>query len=426
MRSAAHGRGSTPSSRPSTATTASTTWKTGPEISDAAYDRLLRELQELEAAYPGLAARRLPDPARGRPPGGGLPDRRAAGADALPRKRHGRGARCAPSTSGSGGSSGSSDPVAYAGEPKLDGAGVELVYEHGGIDRRLHPWGRPDRRGRDGKSPAGLDLPLALAGKHPARVSVRGEVVLPLAAFRRLNEARRQRGEEPFANPRNAAAGALRQLHDIDRRRLGALEFRAYAVAEGLPAGLPTQMGVLGQLAAWGFRVSAECEACRRRRRRDRLPRAPAREAGAVCRSRSTATVFKVDRLDLQAELGELPRSPRWAIAFKFPPAAGDDGRRGHRGAGGANGSADAGGEAAPGAGRRRHRLERVAAQPGRGRPQGRTRGRHRRGAACRRRDPPDRRGREGEASLATRAPSGCPRSVRCAARGRSASRARS
>jgi DNA ligase (NAD+) len=134
-----------------------------------------------------------------------------------------------------------------------------------------------------------------------------------------MNEARLAREEEPFANPRNAAAGALRQLREIDRRRLGALELRAYAVAEGLPASVRTQMGVLAQLAAWGFGVSPECAACEDveaaiayhahlRERRDRLP------------IEVDGTVFKVDRLDLQAEIGELPRSPRWAIAFKFPP----------------------------------------------------------------------------------------------------------
>src|SRR5690606_21761156 len=96
----------------------------------------------------------------------------------------------------------------------------------------------------------------------PARVSVRGEVVLPRRAFARLNRLRAERGDEPFVNPRNAAAGSLRQRDDVDVERLRSLEFRAYTIAEGRLRDVATQLDVLARLRAWGFRVSDESELC--------------------------------------------------------------------------------------------------------------------------------------------------------------------
>lgn len=291
-----------------------------PEISDAAYDTLLRELQHLESQYASLRRPDSPTQRVGAPPTSGfatvphsvpmLSLDNAMGEDEM-RAFDERIRRILASD----------EPVAYAGEPKLDGAGIEVVYEDGVL-----AFGATRGDGRSGEDVSAnlrnlSSLPLVLRGDSPprGRVSVRGEVVLPVAGFRRLNAARVARGEEPFVNPRNAAAGALRQLHDVDRRRLGALELRAYAVAEGLPASVRTQMEVLRQLAAWGFTVSPECELCpdldvavayhaRLLGLRDALP------------IEVDGAVFKVDRLDLQREIGELPRSPRWAIAFKFPP----------------------------------------------------------------------------------------------------------
>jgi DNA ligase (NAD+) len=211
-------------------------------------------------------------------------------------------------------------PVAFVVEPKLDGASLELVYEHGELAVAAT---RGDGRiGEDVTANVRLSqsIPLLLDGPAPDRVSVRGEVVLPIARFARLNRAREERGLEPFANPRNAAAGSLRQLHDIDRDRLRALEFRAYAIGEGLPRGVATQSGVLAALADWGFVVSGEAVVC---------PDVDAAIAAhqALLAERAAlpveidGSVVKVERLDLQAELGELSRSPRWAIACKFPPS---------------------------------------------------------------------------------------------------------
>ncbi len=292
-----------------------------PEISDAEYDRLTRELEALEADWPELKRPDSPTERIGPPPAEGFAPARHlvpmlsldnAMDESEMRAFDERVRRIL----------GSDAPVEYAGEPKLDGAGVELVYESGRL-----AVGATRGDGRVGEEVTAnlrlvLTIPSSLADKGPKpprHVSVRGEVILPIAAFERLNRKRVARGEEPFANPRNAAAGSLRQLHDIDRERLRSLEFRAYAVGEGVPAGVRTQMQVLATLRGWGFVVSAESALCadvdktiayhaRMLKKRDALP------------IESDGTVFKVDRLDLQTELGELPRSPRWAIAYKFPP----------------------------------------------------------------------------------------------------------
>jgi len=291
-----------------------------PEISDAEYDRLSRELEALEAEWPELGRPDSPTRRVGPPPAEGFapaPHRvpmlslENAMDETEMRAFDERVRRIL----------GSDAPVAYAGEPKLDGAGVELVYESGQLAA-----GATRGDGRVGEDVTAnlrlaLTIPVVLADKGPKpprRVSVRGEVILPIAAFERLNVERAARGQEAFANPRNAAAGSLRQLHDVDQGRLRSLEFRAYAIGEGVPAGVRTQMQILATLRGWGFVVSPESELCadvdkaiayhaRMLKRRDDLP------------IESDGTVFKVDRLDLQAELGELPRSPRWAIAYKFP-----------------------------------------------------------------------------------------------------------
>jgi DNA ligase (NAD+) len=293
-----------------------------PEISDADYDALFRELQELEALHPELAQPDSPTQRVGAPPAEGFDtaphrspmlsldnamDAEEMGAfDERIRRMLGR----------------EDDPIAFVGEPKLDGAGVELVYEQG-----LLTLGLTRGDGQTGEDVTVslkkvMSIPLRLdSGEAPIPdvASIRGEVVFPVAAFRRLNRLRTEQGLEPFANPRNAAAGSLRQIHDIDPRRLRSLEFRAYAVAEGLPSAVRFQWDVLETLRAWGFVVSPESGRC------------PDLEAAVAFHSSLAekreglpveidGSVFKVDRLDLQDQLGTVSRSPRWAIAFKFPP----------------------------------------------------------------------------------------------------------
>ncbi|MEE2677759.1 MAG: NAD-dependent DNA ligase LigA [Myxococcota bacterium] len=290
-----------------------------PELSDAEYDRLFRELRELEAAHPDLRRPDSPSLRVGAPPAEGFAEvehrvpmlslDNAMNADEMrafdERIRRELG--------------GEEVVVAYVGEPKLDGAGIELVYENGTL--AVGATRGDGHRGEDvtvnlRKS---ASIPLALAGAAPARVSVRGEVVLPIARFERLNEARLERDQAPFANPRNAAAGALRQLHDLDIERLRALEFCAYALGEGVPEGVTTQAEILQQLAAWGFHVGDDWEHCT-----DVEAVIAFHERTLATRNEraveTDGTVIKVNALDQQAELGTLSRSPRWAIAFKFPP----------------------------------------------------------------------------------------------------------
>jgi DNA ligase (NAD+) len=292
-----------------------------PEISDAEYDELFRELAAIEAGHPELARPDSPTRRVGPPPADGFApvshrvpmlslENAMSLEDLLAFDERVRRMLASP------------DAVEYLGEPKLDGAAIELVYERGRL-----AVGSTRGDGRTGEDvtanlrpvPA---IPLLLREARepwPARLSVRGEVVLPLAAFERLNRERLASGQEPFANPRNAAAGSLRQLHDVDVERLRSLAFFAYAVGEGLPRGVATQAGVQALLEAWGLPVTPERQLCAD-------VRAAARYHAALLERREQlpieidGTVFKVNRLGLQAELGELPRAPRWAIAFKFPP----------------------------------------------------------------------------------------------------------
>ncbi|MCH8889651.1 MAG: NAD-dependent DNA ligase LigA [Myxococcales bacterium] len=291
-----------------------------PEISDAEYDAMYRELVALEANNPELHRADSPTGRVGTPPGQGFAavehrvpmlslDNAMDTAEMLAFDERNRRALEIEGE------------IEYLAEPKLDGAGIELVYQAG---RLVVGSTRGD--GRVGEDVSGNlrlceTIPLALRGGRQSgeRVSVRGEATLPIAGFERLNAARLKRGLEPFANPRNAAAGSLRQLHDIDRDRLRALDFRAYAIEEGLPDGSKTQFEVIETLKAWGFQVSPDTEVCKN-------AQAVIRFHERLLAGRNDqpieidGTVVKVNRLDHQRELGTLTRTPRWAIAFKFPP----------------------------------------------------------------------------------------------------------
>jgi DNA ligase (NAD+) len=291
-----------------------------PEISDAEYDRLFRELRRLEEAHPELRLPDSPTQRVGAPPGEGFSSvahrvpmlslDNAMDADEL----RGFDERIRRMLDREG-------AITFSVEPKLDGASVELVYERG-----LLRVGSTRGDGRVGEDVTAnlkllLSIPLKLDDTRmpvPDAVSVRGEVVLPIRHFERLNAARRARGDEPFVNPRNAAAGALRQIHEVDLARLRALEFRAYGVGEGLPEGVETQIGVLETLAAWGLQVSPDHAFCAD------LDAAIGYHRGMLERRDSLdleidGTVIKVNDLALQRDLGALSRMPRWAIAFKSP-----------------------------------------------------------------------------------------------------------
>ena len=291
-----------------------------PEIADAEYDRLFRELQALEAAHPAL---QTPD----------SPTRRVGGAPAaaLVKVAHRRpmfslanafsdeeldaweerNARLNPDVVGAG----------YTTEVKIDGTAISLTYAAGRLQS-----GATRGNGTVGEVVTGNlrtipDVPLQLRGdNHPALMEVRGEVYFPLAAFARLNRRREQAGEPLFANPRNAAAGALRQLDPaITRsRRLRMFAFQAEVIEGRLP--IRTQRDMLDLLAAWGFEVEPH---------RDWAADLAGVKAKVADYERLLGTlpfgadgvVVKVDRRDLQEDLGVVGgREPRWAIARKFAP----------------------------------------------------------------------------------------------------------
>lgn len=293
-----------------------------PEVSDAEYDRLLRELGGLEAAHPELVRADSPTKRVGGPTAEGfepfshrvpmlsldnaMDEEELRSFDERVRRELGR----------------EDESIAYACEPKLDGAAVELVYEDGVLTV-----GATRGDGRVGEDvTANLkhcqSIPLALKDDDvavPPHVSVRGEVALPMKGFERLNARRAKRDQELFVNPRNAAAGSLRQLHDIDLERLRALDFRAYQIGEGRPDAAASQSSTLDLLRRWGFVVSPESSVC------VGIDAVIAYHEKLLSGREKMwieidGTVVKVDLHEHQAELGALSRAPRWAIAYKFPP----------------------------------------------------------------------------------------------------------
>lgn len=295
--------------------------KDAPEISDAEYDRVFKELQALEAAHPEHASPDSPTQRVGGQPAEGFPTVEHlapmlsldsdASADAVARfdeRLH----KALPA-----------ERVSYVAEPKLDGLSIELVYEDGVLTRA-------STRG-DGRQGEGItenvktirSVPLKLRTDEaaaPQMLSIRGEIVLRVDGFEALNERLIAEGKEPFANPRNAAAGSLRQLDPaISASR--PLEAYAYDVlfASSLPA--RTQWEVLELLRAWGFRVSAQIEQAssleqlaayhaRIMEQRDDLP------------FEIDGVVIKLDDIAARDEVGATSRHPRWAFAWKFPPRA--------------------------------------------------------------------------------------------------------
>ena len=290
-----------------------------PELSDTEYDRLFRELVALETSHPELASPDSPTQRVGTGPASALAKhahRRPmlsldnafdAGELAAWEERN---ARLNPDVKGS----------AYTAEVKIDGAAVSLTYENGRL-----AVGATRGNGLVGEDittnlKTVSDIPLQLAGPVPALMEIRGEVYLPYKNFAKLNEERAEAGDPPFANPRNAAAGGLRQLDPADarRRRLRMFAFSIEVIDGHLP--LATQHDVLTQLASWGFPVEPHHEL---------LPtlvtvqeRVPHFEALLdTLPFQADGVVIKLNRRDLQEDLGVVGgREPRWAIARKFAP----------------------------------------------------------------------------------------------------------
>jgi DNA ligase (NAD+) len=209
-------------------------------------------------------------------------------------------------------------PISYVAEPKLDGLAVELVYEHGVLVT-----GSTRGDGRIGENiTANLKtiptIPLRLRGREiPARLEVRGEVFIALAGFRLLNEQRLGNGENIFANPRNAAAGSLRQL-DSKITAARPLAFYAYGVSDPLDLSVENHSQVLEFLDKSGFKINTMTKFCPDIQSViDHFNFLAAQRQGLEYEI--DGMVVKVNSLDLQQRLGTKARSPRWAMACKFP-----------------------------------------------------------------------------------------------------------
>jgi DNA ligase (NAD+) len=291
-----------------------------PEISDAQYDRLMRELEKLEEQYPELRTPNSPTQRVGAPPleefeivRHTIPMLSLANAfDETEAREFDKRVKKFLATSAD---------IEYVTEPKLDGLAVELVYERGQF-----VVGSTRGDGVNGENITQnlrtiKTIPLQLIRKEisvPERLEVRGEVIMQLKRFRELNRKREGLGEPTFANPRNAAAGSVRQLDSkITSER--PLEIYCYGIGEVRGRSFKSHWEILQTLSKWGLRINPNIQRCKHiedvieyyhevNEKREKLPY----EIDGI--------VIKVNQLDLQTRLGEISRSPRWALAFKFQP----------------------------------------------------------------------------------------------------------
>ncbi len=209
-----------------------------------------------------------------------------------------------------------SDDAELCGELKFDGTGISLIYEHGRLVRAVT---RGDgEKGDDVTANVRTirTIPLVLQGEgYPDFFELRGEIVLPWEAFRKLNAAREEAGEALFANPRNAAAGTLKLQNSAEVARRGLDAYIYYILGENLP--FTTHYEAMTAVRSWGFKVS------------DAMTRLDSIEAvDAYIRKwdderhalpvATDGLVFKVNSLRMQEELGLRAKSPRWAVAYKF------------------------------------------------------------------------------------------------------------
>lgn len=289
-----------------------------PAISDAAYDRLKQRNAAIEARFPHLKRTDSPSDRVGAAPSDKFAKHRHAKsmlsldnafseqevAEFLARVRRFLGLE-------------GDAMVAVTAEPKIDGLSASLRYEDGRL-----VLGATRGDGREGERVTDNlktidDIPQRLSGAAPALLEVRGEVYMAKSDFFALNERQAEAGRPQFANPRNAAAGSLRQL---DPRITAERPLRFFAYGWGEVDALPadTQMGVLEAFRDWGFQVNPQTKLC------EDL-------AGMLAQYRAIEAiraeldfdidgmVYKINRLDWQSRLGQVSRAPRWAIAHKFP-----------------------------------------------------------------------------------------------------------
>lgn len=293
-----------------------------PQVPDAEYDRLMQRLLQLEIEYPQLITPDSPTQRVGATPLGAFAtvkhempmlslDNGFGDEDLYSFNR-----RIQERLK-------NTDAIEFACEVKLDGIAVSLLYQNGVLVR-----GATRGDGTHGEDITQnvrtvASIPLRLRGTgYPALLEVRGEIYMPRAGFTALNEAARAKGEKLFVNPRNAAAGSLRQL-DSRLTAIRPLEMCAYSVGmvDNIPAGHPWPIkhtDILQALRGWGLLINRElavandieeCIAYYRKIQQKRM--SLAYDIDGI--------VFKVNQLEFQQKLGFVSRAPRWAIAYKFP-----------------------------------------------------------------------------------------------------------
>ena len=289
-----------------------------PELTDAEYDALRRRNDAIEARFPDLVRDDSPSRRIGAAPSAGFAKVTHAApmlslgnafdaadvVDFYARVRRFLGLDA-------------DEPVEVVAEPKIDGLSISLRYEDGGF-----VLGATRGDGTVGENVTRNlktigDVPDRLAGDAPSVLEVRGEVYMRGEDFLALNRGREEAGEPPFANPRNAAAGSLRQL-DPSITAGRPLRLFAYGLGEFGGAVGDTHWDYLRNLRAWGFRVNPAAELCRGPEEAidlyDRI------SAGRADLDHDIdGVVYKVNRFDWQRRLGNVSRAPRWAIAHKFP-----------------------------------------------------------------------------------------------------------
>ncbi len=210
------------------------------------------------------------------------------------------------------------EPIAFTAEPKIDGLSLSLRYEHGELVS-----GATRGDGLEGEDVSANvktleDIPNQLHGRHvPARCDIRGEVYMTKSAFLKLNERQEAAGKQVFANPRNSAAGSLRQL-DPSITASRPLGFFAYAWGEMSETPAETQSGMLEWFARAGFKTNPLMKRCRSVDELLAFHHEIELKRGALDYD-IDGVVYKVDRLDWQERLGFVSRTPRWAVAHKFP-----------------------------------------------------------------------------------------------------------
>ena len=291
--------------------------KNRPQISDHQYDRLFRRLQDLEEAFPGLRSDVSPTRKVGAPP-----------VDALKKRKHTETMLSLDSSDEekdvkaflkrmekeAGGE------VSFVTEPKFDGLSVEIVYEHGAFS-----YGATRGDGVTGedvsenvKTIRSLPLQLRKDNHVPEILSVRGEILLGKVNFQELNKQRIEKGEDPFANARNAAAGMIRQL-DSKKVADKPLEIFFYEIISQTGKGFGTHLEMLEHLPEWGLRTYEEYSECRSFDEISASFRAldEKREELAF---EIDGLVIKMNDRRLREKIGIRQRSPRWAFAWKFQP----------------------------------------------------------------------------------------------------------